>query len=122
MDHLSLALLYVIYKSILHIHHIHTCALYESDIMAKKLPTFIVVNFPLKWQYDRPAEQLGFCHTYHDTAWLAISTTDFVNSPLTQTSKLISFEFNHQGYNGKDHIKYNKVGVDLEFLTKIIIV
>ena len=89
--------------------------------MAKKLTNFHSGNFSTELTIRlRLAEQLGFCHTYHDTSY--ISTTDFVNIPLTQTIKLLSFEFNHQGYKGKHRIKYNKVDVDLEFLTKIIIV
>ena len=95
------------------------CSVYEADIDGKILknyhdgggPKFISAYYSAERIIRiRPAEQLGFCLTYHNAGY--VSTAIYQRS--LDPSKGLYFEIYHQNSFEKYRIKYIEVDVDLD--------
>ena len=95
------------------------CSVYESDVAGKVLKNFhdgggpkITSKFYSTERIIRirPAEKLGFCHTYHDAGY----TNTAIYGRSLDLSKGLYFDVYHQGLNEKYRINYIEVEVDLD--------
>ena len=95
------------------------CSVYEADIDGKILknlrdgggPKFTSAYYSTERIIRiRPAERLGFCHTYHNAGYLNTA----IYQHLLDPSKGLYFEMYHQNDYERYRIKYIEVEVDFD--------